>query len=70
MRVDSIVVVAPVGQLADHGSSVGLFHDADVTRFIVRTKASAMPLDCGLSIGVVRGLRLILLAKRRASLAV
>lgn len=51
MRVDSIVVVAPVGQLADHDSSVGLFRDADVARFIVRTKASAMPLDCGLSIG-------------------
>ena len=35
---------------------------------MVRTNASAMPFDCGLSMGVVRGLRLISRAKRRVTI--
>ena len=70
MRVDGVVVVDPDGQLVDHGSDVGRFGEAGVVAFMVRTNASIMPLDCGLSMAIVRGRRLISRARRRVPLAV
>jgi hypothetical protein len=37
----------------------------DISRFMVRTKASAMPFDWGLSTGVVLGSKPMSRAKRR-----
>jgi hypothetical protein len=66
VRVNLVVVGDPRWQLVHHGLGIRTRTEADVTRLIVPTKASAIPLLCGLSIGVVLGSRPIARANEPA----
>jgi hypothetical protein len=68
VRVNLIVVGDPSWQLTHYGFGIWSRTDADiVSRLMVRTKASAIPLLCGLSRGVVLGSSPMSRAKLRAS---
>ncbi len=54
-----VVMLKGGWQLAHDGQRIAAIHLSDVSRLNVFTKLSAMPLDCGLLIAVVRGTRLI-----------
>jgi hypothetical protein len=53
MQVNRVVVLEPGRQLSYHRRCVRQLRHASISRFIVRTNASAIPFDWGLSTGVL-----------------
>ena len=68
--MDGVVVREPTIELLNHRGGVRTLLDLCIVALEGLHEGSAIPFNCGLSIGVVRGTRPITLASTRVSAAV